>query len=224
MPCFILFPKITMAATQNDNEFGTFLAFSPTAASVARSFGYVLAVLQLPSPSLSLSHLSDTPSHLRKISPLVLDWRRSHCSSKDGMQPSKELHLLSHCCRQHLRRLLTSDEGRDRCLVTEHPLHWCDGCWFILSITVTTLPQQLGMTSRRVAQLIGATGVGLSVPSPTTPRRGHAQAAILRPIKRVHVLHEFATHPPPGNQIAHRLHGMREQEEPMSLLYKNKFV
>ena len=115
-----------MEATQDDNEFGTFLA--QNTASLARRFGYV----PLPSLAPSLSPLSDASPHLRF--PSVV---RVIPHSQECMRPTKELHLLDHCCRQHLRRFPTADDGHARCLVMEHPLHWCDGCGFILSITST---------------------------------------------------------------------------------------
>ena len=63
------------------------------------------------------------------------------------------------------------DNGRARCLVIEHPLHRCDRCGFMLSITRTKPPQQ---PPRRAARppppLIGAAGVGLTSPSSTTTR------------------------------------------------------
>ena len=69
MQRFSLSPNVTMAATvqDDDDDFGTFLAYSPTTASLARSFGYVPPNLRLPSPSPSLSPLAATPPHLRNI-------------------------------------------------------------------------------------------------------------------------------------------------------------
>ena len=69
MQRFSLSPKVTMAATvqDDDDDFGTFLAYSPTTASLARRFGYVPPNLRLPSPSPSLSPLAVTPPHLRNI-------------------------------------------------------------------------------------------------------------------------------------------------------------
>ena len=68
MPRISLSPNVTMAAAQDDDDFGTFVAYSPTTASLAKSFGYVPPALQLPSPASSLSPLSDKPPHLRNIS------------------------------------------------------------------------------------------------------------------------------------------------------------
>ena len=64
-----LSPNLTMSAAlqDDDDDFGTFLAYSPTIASLARSFGYVPPTLLLPSPSSFLSPLADTPPHLRNI-------------------------------------------------------------------------------------------------------------------------------------------------------------
>ena len=132
-------------------------------------------------------------------------------------------HLLDHCCHQHLSRP-TADDGRARCLVMEHPLHWCDGCGFTPS-PVPTPQHQLGMTPRRAAPtpppLIEAAGVGLSSSSPTTPRlpcrrpavkrqgrrrrkrrrrgtpSGTGPAAVLRPVQRIHAWHE----PPPADAL-----------------------
>ena len=75
------------------------------------------------------------PLTQKTFPPLVWDWRRSHRSNnQEGLRRTKELHLLDHCCRQHLRHRPTADDGRARCLVMEHPLHRCDGCGFIFSI------------------------------------------------------------------------------------------
>ena len=65
-----LSPNITMSVTaQNvDDDFRTFLAYSPTTASLARTFGYVPPIPRLPSPAPSLSPLADTPPYLRNIS------------------------------------------------------------------------------------------------------------------------------------------------------------
>ena len=68
MPRFSLSSNVTMAVAQDDDDFGTFLAYSLTTASLPRSFGYMPPALQLPSPAPSLSPLSDTPTHLRNIS------------------------------------------------------------------------------------------------------------------------------------------------------------
>ena len=72
---------------------------------------------------LHLCRLCRTHPSLKKhFLPLVWDWRRSHRSNnREGLHPTKELHLLDHCCRQHLRRRHTADDERARCLVMEHP-------------------------------------------------------------------------------------------------------
>ena len=69
MQRFSLSPNVMMAATvqDDDDDFGTFLAYSPTTASLVRSFGYVPPTLRLPSPSPSLSPLAATPPHSRNI-------------------------------------------------------------------------------------------------------------------------------------------------------------
>ena len=70
MQRFSLSPNVTMAATvqDDDDDLGTFLAYSPTTASLARNFGYVPPTLRLPSPSPSSSPLAVTPPQLRNIS------------------------------------------------------------------------------------------------------------------------------------------------------------
>ena len=61
-------PNVTIAATLDNDDFGTFLAYSPTTASLARTFGYVPPIPRLPSPAPSLSPLADTLPYLRNIS------------------------------------------------------------------------------------------------------------------------------------------------------------
>ena len=103
------------------------------------------------------------------------DWRRSHRSNnQEGLRRTKELHLLDHCCRQHLRHRPTADDGRARCLVMEHPLHRCDGCGFIFSIariisSVTTWQDAASCCTHITTTYWGAI-VGLSSPSLTTLR------------------------------------------------------
>ena len=68
------------------------------------------------------------------------------------MRPKLELYPLDHCCRQHVRRRPTADDGRARCLVMGTPLSiGVTGVDLFSPSPVKTPRQQLGMTPRRAA-------------------------------------------------------------------------
>ena len=148
------------------------MAYSPTIASVPRTFGDVPPALQLPLPAPSLSPLSNKNPHLRKFPPLLWDWRRSHrinnrYAAYKGSPPTGQL-LSSTPSRR-----TTAGDGQRRYLVMEHPFIGMTGVGLFSPSPVPTPPQQLGMRPRRTAPTpprIGDAGVGFSSPSPTTPR------------------------------------------------------
>ena len=139
-------------------------------------------------------------------------WRRSHRSNnKEGLRRTKELHLLDHCCRQHLRHRPTADDGRARCLVMENSLHRCDGCGFIFSIariiTSATTWQDaasccthITTTYCRRCEFILSISYHASLvlvfndasSRPAVRRQGRRRTGkYLRPVQRVHACHEF---------------------------------
>ena len=120
MQCFSLPPNVKMAA-QDDDDFGMFLAYSPTIASLAPSL--------LP--------LSDTPLHLRNISsagvglasiPPQQQQQRRYKTYK-RTPPTGPLLSSTNASSPYSGRRASSMS------VMEHPLHWRDGCGFILSIS-----------------------------------------------------------------------------------------
>ena len=160
-----------MATAQiDDDAFGTYLAYSPTTDSLARTFGY------LP----RLSPLASTPPHLRTFPPLGVglasippqqQQQPRRVAPYKGTPPTGPLlSSTPSSTPQSLRRIMVSDASP--------PSIGAAGVGLFSPSPAPSPPQQLGFTPRRTKPtpppLIGAARVGLSSPSlPTssTPRR-----------------------------------------------------
>ena len=171
MTSISLYPSVTMATAQidDDDEFGTFLAYSPTTASLARTFGYVP----------HMSPLAATPPHLRNIASAGVG-----LASNPPQSPSTRLApykgtpptgpLLSSSP-------MSSPYSSPRFGDGSPPSIGAAGVGLFSPSLSPSPTQHLGITPRRATptpQSIGTTGVGLSsstfsssyAPS-STPRR-----------------------------------------------------
>ena len=90
-----LSPNVTMAAAQDDDDFGTFLAYSPTTYFLARRFVYGPPALQLPLPAPYLPPLSGTPPQEEEGN--VID---SRSGSHDDAGPCSVPELSLCLCQQ----------------------------------------------------------------------------------------------------------------------------
>ena len=181
MQRFSLSPNVTMAATvhDDDDDFGTFLAYSPTTASLARSFGHVPPNLRLPSPSPSLSPLAVTPPHLRNIASAGVGLASNppqppprRVAPYKGTPPTEPLLSSSP---------LLSPYSSPRFSDGSPPSVSAAGVGLFSPSPSPSPLQQLGITPRRATpspQSIGTAGVGLSSPAfssssapSSTPRR-----------------------------------------------------
>ena len=123
-----------MAATQDDDEFGMFLAYN------APAWLEVLRTCHQPFNYPHWLHLCTIVGYSPSLKKHFLRWcatgvdPTAERTAKKVCGPTKELHQLDHCFRQYLRHRPIADDGRVRCLVMEHPFHWCG---FILPITRT---------------------------------------------------------------------------------------
>ena len=176
-----LSPNVTMAATvqDDDDDFGTLLAYSPTKGSLARSFGYVPPNLRLPSPSPSLSPLAATPPHLRNIASAGVG-----LASNPPQPPSRR--VAPYKGTQPTGPFLSSSPmswpySLPRFSDGSPPSIGAAGVGLFSPSLSPSPPHQLGITPRRAThspQSIGTAGVGLSSPtfsspsaSSSTPRR-----------------------------------------------------
>ena len=158
------------AQIDDDDAFGTYLAYSPTTDSLAKTFGY------LP----RLSPLAGTPPHLRNISsagvglasipPQQQQQQPRRVAPYKGTPPTGPLlSSTPSSTPQSLRRIMVSDASP--------PSIGAAGVGLFSPSPAPSPPQQLGFTPRRTTPtppLIGTARVGLSSPSlPTssTPRR-----------------------------------------------------
>ena len=163
----------------DDDDFETFLAYSPTTASLARSFGYVPPNLRLPSPSPSLSPLTATPPHLRNIASAGVGLASNppqppprRVAPYKGTPPTGPLLSSSP---------MSSPYSSPRFSDGSPPSIGAAGVGLFSPSPSPSPPQQLGITPRRATpspQSIGTAGVGLSSPvfssssaSSSTPRR-----------------------------------------------------
>ena len=180
-----------MAAAQDDDDFGMFLAYSPTTASLARHFGYIPPALQLPSLAPSLSPSSDTPPHLRNISSAGVGLAsispqqqqqqpRRYAPYKGTPTTGPLLSLTPTPLRYSERR--TSPMSSDG----TPPSIGVAGVGLFSPSPVPSPPQQLGMTPRRAAltPLIGAAGVGLSSSLTTPPFSSRSTTPRRHPVVR----------------------------------------
>ena len=171
MTSISLYPSVKMATAQidDDNDFGTFLAYSPTTASLARTFGYVP----------DMSPLAVTPPHLRNIASAGVGLASNppqppprRVAPYKGTPPTGP--LLSSAP-------LVSPYSASRFSDGSPPSISAAGVGLFSPSPSPSPPQQLGITPRRATpspQSIGTEGVGLSsstfssssAPS-STPRR-----------------------------------------------------
>ena len=153
------------AQIDDDDAFGTYLAYSPTTDSLARTFGY------LP----RLSPLANTPPHLRNISSAGVGLASNppqppprRVAPYKGTPPTGPM-LSSSPMWSPYSSPRFSDESP--------PSIGAAGVGLFSPSPAPSPPQQLGFTPRRATpspQSIGTARVGLSSPSlPTssTPRR-----------------------------------------------------
>ena len=181
MQRFSLSPNLTMAATvqDDDDDFGTSLAYSPTTASLARSFGYVPPNLRLPSPSPSLSPLAATSPHLRNIASAGVE-----LASNPPQPPPRR--VAPYKGTPPTGPLLSSSPMSSPCSSPRFsdgspPSIGAAGVGLFSQSPSPSPPQQLGITPRRAtpsAQSIGTAVVGLCSPTfssssapSSTPRR-----------------------------------------------------
>ena len=181
MQRFSISHNVTMAARvqDDDDDFGTFLAYSPTTASLARSFGYVPPQLRLPSPSPSLSPLATTPPHLRNIASAGVGLASNppqppprRIAPYKGTPPTGPLLSSSP---------MSSPYSSPRFSDGSPPSIGAAGVGLFSPSPSPSPTQQVGITPRRATpspQSIGTAGVGLSSPafssssaSSSTPRR-----------------------------------------------------
>ena len=172
----------------DDDEFGTFLAYSPTTASLARSFGYVPPALRLPSPAPSLSPLQQTPPHLRNISTVGVGL------ASTPQQQQQQSRFAPYKRTPPTGPLLSSTPSPPSWAASP-PSIGAAGVGLFSSSPTPTPPRQLGMSPRSPPSWaasppppsIGAAGVGMSPrslpswaalspsvsspPSASTPRR-----------------------------------------------------
>ena len=171
MTSISLYPSVTMATAQidDDDDFGTFLAYSPTTASLARTFGYVP----------HMSPLAATPPHLRNIASAGVGLASNppqppprRVAPYKGTPPTGPLLSSSP---------LVSPYSSPRFSDGSPPSIGAGGVGLFSPSPSPSPPQHLGITPRRATpspQSIGTTGVGLSsstfssssAPS-STPRR-----------------------------------------------------
>ena len=162
----------TAQIDDDDDAFGTYLAYSPTTDSLARTFGY------LP----RLSPLASTPPHLRNISstgvglasnpPQQQQQQPRRVAPYKGMPPTGPMLSSSP---------MWSPYSSPRFSDGSPPSIGAAGVGLFSPSPSPSPPQQLGVTPRRATpspQSIGAVGVGLSSPtfsspsaSSSTPRR-----------------------------------------------------
>ena len=153
------------AQIDDDDAFGTYLAYSPTTDSLARTFGY------LP----RLSPLASTPSHLRNISSAGVGLASNppqppprRVAPYKGTPPTGPMLSSSP---------MWSSYSSPRFSDGSPPSIGAAGVGLFSPSPAPSPPQQLGFTPRRATpspQSIGTARVGLSSPSlPTssTPRR-----------------------------------------------------
>ena len=153
------------AQIDDDDAFGTYLAYSPTTDSLARTFGY------LP----RLSPLANTPPHLRNISSAGVGLASNppqppprRVAPYKGTPPTGPMLSSSP---------MWSPYSSPRFSDGSPPSIGAAGVGLFSPSPAPSPPQQLGFTPRRATpspQSIGTVGVGLSSPSlPTssTPRR-----------------------------------------------------
>ena len=168
MTSISLYPNVTMATAQidDDDNFGTFLAYSSATASLARTFGYVPPTLRLPSPSPSLSPLAATPPHLRNIASAGVGLAsippqpppRTVAPYK-GTPPTGLLLSSSP---------MSSPYSSPRFSDGSPPSIGAAGVGLFSPSPSPSPPQQLGITPRRATpspQSFGTAGVGLSSPT-----------------------------------------------------------
>ena len=155
----------TAQIDDDDDAFGTYLAYSPTTDSLARTFGY------LP----RLSPLASTPPHLRNISSAGVGLASNppqppprRVAPYKGTPPTGPMLSSSP---------MWSPYSSPRFSDGSPPSIGAAGVGLFSPSPAPSPPQQLGFTPRRATpspQSIGTVGVGLSSPSlPTssTPRR-----------------------------------------------------
>ena len=161
------------AQIDDDDAFGTYLAYSPTTDSLARTFGY------LP----RLSPLASTPPHLRNISsagvglasiPPQQQQQPRRVAAYKGTPPTGPLlSSTPSSTPQSLRRIMVSNASP--------PSIGAAGVGLFSPSPAPSPPQQLGFTPRRTTPtpppLIGtASGFIFSIPpnvfnTPSTPHR-----------------------------------------------------
>ena len=157
------------AQIDDDDAFGTYLAYSPTTDSLARTFGY------LP----RLSPLASTPPHLRNISSAGVGLASNppqppprRVAPYKGTPPTGPMLSSSP---------MWSPYSSPRFSDGSPPSIGAAGVGLFSPSPAPSPPQQLGFTPRRATpspQSIGTVGVGLSSPtfssssaSSSTPRR-----------------------------------------------------
>ena len=164
--------NLTMAAAvqDDDDDFGTSLAYSSTTASLARSFGYVPPIPRLLSPAASLSPLAATQPHLRNIVSAGVG-----LASNSQQPPPRRVPpykgspptgpLLSSTS-------MSSPYSSQRFSDGSPPFIGAAGVGLFTPSPAPSPPQQLGITPRRATpspQSIGTAGVGLSSPTFSSP-------------------------------------------------------
>ena len=159
------------AQIDDDDAFGTYLAYSPSTDSLARTFGYLPRLSPLASTPPHLRNISSAGVGLASIPPQQQQQQPRRVAPYKGMPPTGPmLSSTPSSTPQSLRRIMVSNASP--------PSIGAAGVGLFSPSPAPSPPQQLGFTPRRTTPtsppLIGTARVGLSSPSlPTssTPRR-----------------------------------------------------
>ena len=160
------------AQIDDDDAFGTYLAYSPTTDSLARTFGYLPRLSPLASTPPHLRNISSAGVGLASIPPQQQQQQPRRVAPYKGTPPTGPLLSSSP---------MWSPYSSPRFSDGSPPSIGAAGVGLFSPSPAPSPPQQLGFTPRRATpspQSIGTVGVGLSSPtfssssaSSSTPRR-----------------------------------------------------